>query len=163
MVLLSNLFGHGGRINECSTCPLSVLQWGPGRRDPYYPRQTHYAQLTSPVTKHHQQPYETHPELNAAQQRGNQWLYALRPAVQHCRAIWQSLHAPGGGFSTIGVTCLRRSRPVQSSFHPMPMTCGVSYRSGNETHVSPQHAPSQRASNISDAEGVTAAKSSYAQ
>lgn len=39
MALLLSLFGHGGRLSECSTCRLRVLQWSTARRNLYNPRQ----------------------------------------------------------------------------------------------------------------------------
>ena len=37
--LLLNLFGHGGKLSERSTCPLKALQWSTGHRGHYNPRQ----------------------------------------------------------------------------------------------------------------------------
>lgn len=89
----------------------------------------------------------------------------VMPCKERCSNAGQfgprSTH--GSSFSATGITCLRRSGPVQSSFHPMPIACGAPLRSGNETHVSHHHAPGQGASNIRDADGVTAANPGFAQ
>ena len=83
-----------------------------------------------------------------------------RQRCKHCRAIRPSLHTPLNGFTAIEVTCLRRSRPVQTSPHPGPATCGASQRNDSETHVPLHHVPGEGASAMCSAKGTTEAISS---